>query len=104
MKRLALLSVVVAAPAFAQIQQQAKTLTFPTYTADQDWQRATSLMYAYAVGGYAIAKSQGMSPEAYGHKSAEIFAWSDGAASPIGYARSMANNFRALKGCTTEML
>lgn len=104
MKAVVLISLVVAAPAFTQVQQQAKTLTIPSFTTDENWQRATSLMYAYAVGGYAVAKLQGVSPEDYGHKSAEVFAWSGAAGSPIGYARTMANNFRALRGGGTELL
>lgn len=89
------------------VRQQGKTITFPTFTADQNWTRASSLMYAEAVGGFAIAKTRGLSAEEYGRVLGDRFApgWGqrDGG-SAIRYARGIQNNLRAMTGTTIQVL
>jgi hypothetical protein len=90
-----------------QVQQQAKTIAFPDFTVDQNWARATTLVYSVQVGGYAIAKSHGTSAEDYARQSAATFApgWgSRDAGSAIRYARGIQNNYRAFSGARVDVL
>ena len=59
MKRLVAVAVLVAAPVMGQeVQQQAKTITFPSFTAEQNWARAANLLNANIVAGFGYAKSR----------------------------------------------
>ena len=62
MKRLpALATIVAAAPCLGQdVRQQAATITFPTFTPEQNWARATTLQISYFVSGQAFAKTRGI--------------------------------------------
>jgi hypothetical protein len=105
---LAVAALAVALPALGQsVQQQGKSITFPDFTADQNWTRAASLMNAQAVGGFAYAKAHGASAEEYGRWSAKTFGPGWGApnsGSAIRYARSIQNNWRALRDAKFEIL
>jgi hypothetical protein len=88
-------------PLLGQGQHEAKTISFPTYTADQNWSRATQLSWSSLVGGVAFAKSKGVSVEEYGRSSAQMFAPGWGAAesgTATRYARVIQNNWRAQSG------
>lgn len=109
MKRLVAVAVlVVAAPVMGQeVQQQAKTITFPSFTVEQNWARAVSLLNANIVAGFGYAKSRGVSAEDYGHWLGKTFAPGWGQASvgtAIRYARGIQNNLRAYPGVKVEVL
>ena len=90
-----------------EVRQQATTITFPTFTADQNWARASALMYAEAIGGFAFAKTRGASAEEYGRVIGDVFApgWGQrDAGSAVRYARGIQNNFRAMSGTTVDVL
>ena len=102
-----LLAALHPSPAAQEVRQQGKTITFPTFTADQNWARASVLMNAEAVGGFAFAKTRGVSAEEYGRVVGDLFApgWGqrDGG-SAIRYARGIQNNLRAMTGTSVEVL
>jgi hypothetical protein len=102
-----LVAVLHRSPAAQDVRQQGKTITFPTFTADQNWTRASSLIHSMGVGGFAFAKSHGASAEEYGRTVGDLFApgWGqrDGG-SAIRYARAIQNNLRAMTGTTVEVL
>lgn len=108
---LAVVAVLLAAlhrsPAAQEVRQQAKTITFPTFTADQNWARASTLIHSSLISGFAFAKTRGVSAEEYGRTVGDIFApgWGqrDGG-SAIRYARGIQNNLRAMTGTNVEVL
>jgi hypothetical protein len=109
MKRfLAVAALAAAVPALAQdVQQQGKTIAFPTFTTDQNWARATTLMNSSSVGGFTYAKAHGATAEEYGHFLGKTYApgWGDAnTGSAIRYARSIQNNWRAFSGGISEVL
>jgi hypothetical protein len=109
MKRLVALAALVAAAPISgqQVQQQATTIAFPTFTTDQNWTRASTLLIANQVVGYAFAKARGVSPEEYGRIGAETFAPGWGtpeSGSAIRYARGIQNNWRSYAGGVAEVL
>src|SRR5438067_9854097 len=74
---------------------EAKTIAFPTFTVDQNWARASALVHANGIAGFAFAKARGVSAEAYGRAVGDIFAPGWGArdgGSAIRYARAIHNN------------
>ena len=94
-------------PAAQEVRQQGKTITFPTVTAEQNWARASTLMNAEGVGGFAFAKTRGASAEEYGRVVGDLFApgWGQrDAGSAIRYARAIQNNLRAMAGTNVELL
>lgn len=101
------LSALAAPVAAQQVQQQANTIAFPSFTVDQNWGRATMLMHAANLAGIAYAKAHGESVEAYGRAVGAQFAPGWGArdgGSAIRLARGLQNNLRAFAGTTIEML
>ena len=109
MKRLlALAAMVAAAPCLGQdVRQQAATITFPTFTTEQNWGRATTLQFATLVGGQAFAKARGSSAEEFGRLSGELFAPNWGRpdeGSATRWARLAQNSIRASRGGAVEVL
>jgi len=109
MKRLVAVAVLVAAaPVMGQeVQQQAKTITFPSFTVEQNWARAVSLLNANIVAGFGYAKSRGTSADDYGRWLGKTFApgWGQpNAGTAIRYARGIQNGFRAFPGTNVEVL
>lgn len=102
-----LLATLHRSPAAQDVRQQGKTITFPTFTAEQNWTRASALIHSMGVGGFAFAKGRGVSAEEYGHTIGDLFApgWGQpDAGSAIRYARGIQNNLRAMTGTTVEVL
>ena len=89
------------------IRQQDQSITLPTFTADQNWARATTLMNALGTGGFAWAKKHGATAVSYGRDVGESYAPGWGArdgGSAIRYARGIHNNLRAISGAAIDFL
>ena len=88
-----LLSVMAALPANGAAQE---TYTLPTYTDQQRWNRAGTLIFAVLVGDLAARKAAGMTPRQAGQASAQVFGPPNGwntSNTPISLFRGMYRNW-----------
>ena len=90
-----------------EVRQQGKTIAFPAFTLDQNWSRASTLLYAAQIGAFAYAKQHGASADAYGREVSRVYApgWGQPeSGSAIRYARGIQNNLRAFQGSSVDVL
>lgn len=85
---------------------KAQEVELATYTAEQLWERSAVLSAVGSVAAIGFAKSQGVSPEAYGGYLAELFApgWGEPGTGTLNIVRGMARNMTADPQCKAEIV